>query len=498
VRRLRLRTQLAIAALFLGAYTSAIGLTYVVERRAQDRLDRAFEQDLAALARLPRLSDLLRHEALLSQQYLLTGRAEWLVERSRALVEIRRIQVELEPLVPDPRERELWGTLNVQLGSYIAEQEQWIERRRSGRLGAGAAMEVLSRRDAIDALLHVLLTLRDRNAATLRAERDASRRASDMTFVLTLVTGLAVGGMLVVFISGYVITPLTRLQRYAGSWTLGSDWSLPQPQAGPEIDGLFVSLRDLSQRLNEEYAKERDLGRFKGQLVSMVSHEVNNALSIISGAATILEETQGEAFEKRQEYFDMLKANIQALGTASQNLLNMGRLDSGRFAISPRKVALGDVIRPCVQRLELLSLRKSQRISLELPGKPAYVRADPDSLSLVLTNLIGNAIKYTPEGGAIKVVVDADPEDPRRVRLAVVDTGIGIKEDDRERIFSGFYRTEKGKRAAAGFGVGLSLARRILEAHDAALRVDSEPGKGSTFWFTLPLWSEAPQPQEVA
>jgi signal transduction histidine kinase len=500
VRRLGLRTQLGVVAVFLAAYSASIGFSHLVEARTQARLEEAFQQDMAALTRLPRLGELVRHEALVSQQYLLTGRRELLAERARALDAIRRIEKELETLMPDPRERALWTELDGKLSVFLAEQEQWIARRSQGRLAPGAVVEILSRGEQIDGMLQVLLSLRDNNAAAVRAAREASRKASQVTLGLTLLTGLLVGGILVIFFSWFVIGPLTRLEEYARSWTLGSPWSLPAPQTGPEIESLFASMESLSRRLNEEYAKERDLAQFKSQLVSMVSHEFGNALSIISGAATILEETENEPDPKvkRAEYFQMLKANIQALGGSAQNLLNMGRLESGRFAIAPRKTALEPLARPCVQRLELLSLRKRQRVVLELPPEKLEVRADPESLSLVLTNLIGNAIKYTPEEGTIVVRAEADAADRSRVRVSVRDTGIGIKPEDRERIFSGFYRTEKGKATAGGFGVGLSLARRIVEAHDSELTVDSEPGKGSTFSFSLPLWVEAPLPQEAA
>ncbi len=298
-----------------------------------------------------------------------------------------------------------------------------------------------------------------------------------------------IGTLLVVLVSWYVIGPLTRLEGYARRWQLGDEWSLPAETAGPEIESLFLCLRDMSLRLNEEYGKERDLAQLKGQLVSMVSHEFNNALSIIGGAALVLEDTDGQKNDKRQSYYGMLKANISALGSAARNLLNMGRLESGRFALTPRRTELSGLVRACAQRQELLSLRKQQRVALEAPATPLDVKADPEALSLVLTNLVSNAIKYTPERGTITVKVEADPQEPGRARVTVRDTGIGIKPEDHERVFSGYYRTEQGKSAAPGFGIGLPLAKRILEAHDSALRLDSELGKGAAFWFSLPLWT---------
>jgi len=489
MRQLRLRTQLAIVAVFLVVYSLAIVLSYRIESGAHADLERAFRQDLSTLTSLPRVADLLRHEAVVSQQYLLTGRKRWLTERARTIEEIRGLQQDIGPLLSDDSERRLWTELGDRLSRYLDEQEQWIQRKRQGRLLPGSAVEVVAPSGPIAGLVSVLVEVRDQNTLALQQRREAALRASQITFYLTLGAGALIGTLLVVFVSWYVIGPLTRLEAYARRWRLGDEWTLPAETSGPEIESLFACLRDMSARLNEEYAKERDLAQLKSQLVSMVSHEFNNALSIIGGAALVLEDTDGQKNDKRRTYYGMLKANIHALGSAARNLLNMGRLESGRFALTPRRTELGALARACAQRQELLSLRKRQQVRLELPERPVDVKADPEALSLVLTNLISNAIKYTPEEGEITVRVEDEPGAPGRVRLTVRDTGIGIKPEDQERVFSGYYRTEQGKSAAPGFGIGLPLAKRILEAHDSALRLDSQLGKGAAFWFSLPVWT---------
>lgn len=490
MRQLRLRTQLAIVAVFLAVYSLAIAISYRVEARAHANLERAFRQDLTTLTSLPRIADLLRHEALVSQQYLLTGRKSWLGERARTITEIHKLQQDIDPLLSDDTERRLWAELGRRLDGYLSEQGQWVERRRQGRLMAGSAVELIAPSGPLEGLVSVLVEVRDRNTLALQSRREAALRASQLTFYLTLGAGLLIGTLLVVFVSWYVIGPLTRLEGYARGWRLGDDWTLPAETSGPEIESLFVCLREMSARLNEEYAKERDLARFKSQLVSMVSHEFNNALSIIGGAALVLEDTDGQKTDKRRSYYGMLKANIQALGSAARNLLNMGRLESGRFALTPRRTELAALVRACAQRQELLSLRKQQKVVLELPEGGLDVKADPEGLSLVLANLISNAIKYTPEGGTITVRAGLDETQAGRARVTVRDTGIGIKPADHERVFSGYYRTEQGKSAAPGFGIGLPLAKRILEAHDSVLNLDSDAGKGASFWFTLPVWTE--------
>ncbi len=492
LRHLRLRSQLTIVLLCLAAYTVVVALSYRAVERAQSDLEAAFENDLAVLSRLPRLGDQLRHVELLTGQYLLTGNPSWAKERRRVIHEVSIDQEELTHHMSGAREESIWRELDGQIADYLAQEERWISRKDQGRLSLANAVRVGADHRSLYDVVALLIQMRDENFKRLQERRRAARQAARATFYLTLATGFLVGGLLAVYASWYVIGPISLLEEYARRWQLGREWSLPPPPSGPELQSLYSSLGQLTRRLNEQFLKEHELAQFKGQLVSLVSHEFNNALSIINGVSLLLEETEGQETlaAKRQTYYEMLKANIRALHIASNNLLNMGRLESGKFAVSLRRATVREVMQQAGQRLDILALRKNITIALEFPETPVEVRADPEALSLVATNLIGNAIKYTPENGRVVVRLAPDAKDAGRLRVSVADTGIGINRDDLERIFSGYFRTEQGKSAAKGFGVGLSLAKRIVEAHDSRLEVDSEPGKGSTFSFTLPVWKE--------
>jgi len=122
-------------------------------------------------------------------------------------------------------------------------------------------------------------------------------------------------------------------------------------------------------------------------------------------------------------------------------------------------------------------------LKIEIPERLPPVKADPAALPLVVTNLLTNAFKYTKDGGAVALGAVKLPDG--RVEIYVRDSGIGIAPAEQEKIFSGYYRTEAGKRAAKGFGVGLALSRMILEAHGSTLALDSAAGKGSRFSFLL-------------
>jgi signal transduction histidine kinase len=140
--------------------------------------------------------------------------------------------------------------------------------------------------------------------------------------------------------------------------------------------------------------------------------------------------------------------------------------------------------------MAVLSQIKSLRVSLVLPDDLSPVRADEASLTLVISNLLSNAIKYTPENGRIVLGILPERSRPGYYRLYVQDTGIGVSEEDRAKILGGHYRPESGKMMTAkGFGVGLSLAQEIVEAHGSTIEIEGAPDKGSRFSFLLPLES---------
>ncbi|MDE2237210.1 MAG: hypothetical protein KGK30_04925, partial [Elusimicrobia bacterium] len=463
---LRLRSQLVIAAACLALYTIAVATAFQNLNRAEEALEMAFHQDRIVLTRLPRLGDDLRHVELLTNQYLLTGEPAWLYERRRLIGEIGNTEDELDVLISGQGERGLWTDLKGRLSAYLARQERWIGRKQQGRMSLPSAVRMQRQTASFDKVLAVIVKMRDENFEKLQERRRGARSAARAAFYATIAAGFAIAFLLLFFVSWYVVGPITALEAYARNWQLGQEWRLRTPSTGPELDSLFSSMRQMSRRLNERFVRERELAQFKTQLVSLVSHEFNNALSVINGASLLLEDSEdAKNPAKRRSYYEMLKANIRALHVAANNLLNMGLLESGKFALNLKRARVRDILQQAAQRLDILALRKNIKVVLELPETPVEVRADPEALSLVATNLLGNAIKYTPDNGSVAVRVALDPADRGKLKISVCDTGIGIKAQDKERIFSGYFRTEQGKSAAKGFGVGLSLAKRVVEAH---------------------------------
>ncbi|MEK9145801.1 MAG: HAMP domain-containing sensor histidine kinase, partial [Elusimicrobiota bacterium] len=319
-----------------------------------------------------------------------------------------------------------------------------------------------------------------------------ARGATRATFLVIVLTGLAAGALLGLFLSRTLIGPIARLQRAAGEWRLGKAWEMPPEPGSPEVLDLQRSVQEMSRRLNDQYEALAKLERLKTRLVAMVSHEFNNSLGIMMSVLALLKGQGGEDVrkEKKDEYHEILSSQVRSMALASANLLNMAQVEEGKLKVLKRRVELGALLLEGVERMEVLAQLKEIGLRTEFPAGPLWVLAAPDALSLIVNNLVSNAIKYTPPRGRVEVGFGAESAGPGNVRMWVRDTGIGIAAGDKERIFSGFFRTEEGKKAAKGFGIGLTLVKSLVEAHGVELALQSEPGRGSTFSFTLPVQAD--------
>lgn len=232
-----------------------------------------------------------------------------------------------------------------------------------------------------------------------------------------------------------------------------------------------------------------ETSRLKSNMMSLVNHENCNALTIIKLALVSLKESAPDS-EKQIHCYDVIERAVQHLSMATTNFLNLSRLESGRFGLNMRKTRIEALATDTLLMLEPIIKGKKLDLRSDFPPLSVPVRADPEALSVVMSNLIANAVKYTPDKGAVTVRISRSDAEPPQVLFSVEDTGIGISEADRELIFSGYYRADKGKEIAKGYGVGLKVSELLIRGHGSRLQIESEPGKGSRFFFRLPLWTK--------
>jgi signal transduction histidine kinase len=247
-------------------------------------------------------------------------------------------------------------------------------------------------------------------------------------------------------------------------------------------------------RLNAELDQA---GKLKDQFLANVSHELRTPLNSVIGFSDLLltaDATERALSETQRDYVDTIARNGRNLLAVINDLLDLSKIAAGRMELRLESLALATVLREAADTVRTqLDLRQHQLV-LDPPPAPVTVTADHGRVRQVLLNLLSNAIKFTTNGGRITLGARLE-DDGRRVRVAVSDTGIGIAPADQRKLFQEFVQLDASpSRHYEGTGLGLALSRRLVELHGGAIGVESELGKGSTFWFTLPRAAAAPEP----
>lgn len=246
----------------------------------------------------------------------------------------------------------------------------------------------------------------------------------------------------------------------------------------------------LEKQLRLQYEQLKELDRLKSNFVNSVTHELRTPLTSIVGYAEFLEDEIGGCLSPQQHGFvQELQRSARRLETLLNDLLDFARLDAGTFRIAIAEADLGPKILECVESLRPQAKEAKIDLVVELPERPLRAPMDQGRIGQVLLNLVGNAIKFTPPGGMITVRARHEGGD---IRCEVVDTGIGVSEEDLPKLFQRFTQLTPGVKRGKGAGLGLSISKSIIDAHGGRLGVESREKEGSVFWFSLPTHSSLP------
>ena len=258
----------------------------------------------------------------------------------------------------------------------------------------------------------------------------------------------------------------------------------------------FVRLKDFAEQLERANQELRKIDGMKSEFVSVASHELRTPLAAIKNAVQlILKGKTGEINENQIKFLSMAERNINRLTNILNDLLNLSRIESGKIELKFNSVALKEVIELTASSLRPHAEGKSLQIEVEIPEQLPDVYGDKEKIEQILTNLIGNAIKFTTDGGKILITSELKSKDRMggfvdMVAVSVKDTGIGIPSEHLDAIFEKFHQVEGSlHRSVSGTGLGLAITKGLVEAHQGKIWVESEMGKGSTFTFTLPISS---------
>ncbi|MFH0800155.1 MAG: ATP-binding protein [Pseudomonadota bacterium] len=262
--------------------------------------------------------------------------------------------------------------------------------------------------------------------------------------------------------------------------------TLPVAAKGGERIGSMLVMRDIT--------RQRELDQAKHELIANVSHELRTPLAAISNVVSgALAGVTGVITDKLKTHLEMCRDDIRRLGGVIDNLLDIAALDTGRATPQRSLVDFIPLIEKTCESMKDLIAHKELEFSLTLPKEPVDVYCDPNMIGQVVSNLLGNAIRYTPRGGEVSLSV---AKKPGRIEVSVSDTGVGISPDEQRSMFERFHQIGRtygpGEK---GLGLGLPIAKQLVELHGGTIGVTSVPGKGSRFYFYLPL-SASPLEEE--
>ncbi|HVM70864.1 MAG TPA: HAMP domain-containing sensor histidine kinase [Anaerolineales bacterium] len=286
---------------------------------------------------------------------------------------------------------------------------------------------------------------------------------------------------------------------------------LPLDEHNPS-DGLLLVIEDVSDfdRLKQAIVQDRNelrlakvalenanqelesLNRFKSFMLSMAAHDLRNAFNVIMIYSGILRgDPKPDNPHLHRHSLDMIDSEVEWLGMLFNNLLSMDQIEKARLPIQFSKCNLSALLQNILANLEILASVGELQINFKVDQEPFTIEADPERIKQVANNLVGNAIKYTPKGGRVEISLR---QTGGRAELKVSDTGKGMNAAQIDHLFHPYYRTNEAEKSTIpGSGLGLFIARTLVEAHHGTIEVASQVGQGTTFTVYLPLR----QPREI-
>ncbi|MFZ5648988.1 MAG: sensor histidine kinase [Bacillota bacterium] len=314
---------------------------------------------------------------------------------------------------------------------------------------------------------------------------------SQMSDFQKIIVNVGMGGIILatflsLLFSRSLSRPLIQMNNVALALSGGDFSRRVEVKAEDEIGVLAESLNKLSDELQEKIAALEKLDQTRKDFVAGVSHEIRTPLAIIQGYAEALQDGVAGSEEEQKQCIDGIVKESGRLKRLISDLLDLRRIESGMECIEIYDFDPIPVITESVDKMRTLADRKGVDISLETGGDIPWVRANPDRLEQVMINLIENALRFTPPGGTITVKI---AQEGRLVRVMVSDSGPGVSADQQDLIWEKFYKVDKSRARndSGGTGLGLATVKRLVERMGGEVGVESAPGKGATFTFTLRL-----------
>lgn len=332
---------------------------------------------------------------------------------------------------------------------------------------------------ALDGYVYILLSSEQMSSVNTDRFFSLIPRIGGIAFAFALLIALGVG----LFANWLVTRNLAGISKTVQRFKDG-DYSA---RIEEEDKGDFMLLGDtfneMAAKIEENITSITSLEKLRRDLIANVSHDLRTPLSIMQGyVETLLMKNEDLPAEKRKHYLNIVLNSAQSLSDLVSQLFEYSKLEARQVEPKKEHFALTDLVQDVAAKYKLPTEAKSIELNTEIKGIFPLVFADISLIERVLQNLMDNALKFTPEGGRITLKVSRVKE---QTRFGIADTGSGIPPDELPHIFARYHQAQKNAEKSKGAGLGLSISQKILEIHGSELRVTSEMGKGTEFWFVL-------------
>jgi len=486
------RAPVPIYAKLLAAFLASAGLLIVVSAVGLTELEQVNQRagDLVKIQRKIAAYRQLQHDTT-AQLYsvasaLLVAEDKTLEATLRQLNQFGYDLDRLQFVGQD--EMEIVARVRKDYEAFIAVVTEVIELIRAGKVAQGREAQIGRASPLADRLERLTNELVNKAEADMLARIDESQE--DYRQSQLLVIGFALGSLLLALGLGYsiswsLIDPVRKMDQRFSELAAGNFSGRVDVANRDELGTLARNLNRMSDELGRLYRQLETANRHKSEFLANMSHELRTPLNAVIGFSEVLQERMfGELNEKQADYVNDIHSSGRHLLSLINDILDLSKIEAGRMELEPSEFHLPAMLETALTLVRERAQRHGIALSLDAAPGVGIVQGDERKLKQVTLNLLSNAVKFTPEGGSVRLGARMNGS---AVEVWVTDTGVGIAPQEQALVFDEFRQVgTDSARKAEGTGLGLALAKKFIELHGGTIRLESAPGRGSTFTFTLP------------